>query len=175
MSTIVLILNDSIASCDTAVVKLATVAEYYQPIVKDAETNSSDVAIVIFICAAIVVMALFAMCAVLFWKSMEINAAKKEREDQKTEKAEESKRKQKNDLIERLLDYVKKQAEGTNETGKNVGAKSNNQEKCKAYEKVLCELIAATPDKDIDVERLRTALGVKNVPSQNDSNNPPQK
>lgn len=161
MSTIVLIVKDTIASCDTAVVKLATIAENYQPIVRNAETNYKDVAIVFFICAAIVVMALIAKCAVLSWKSKEIKAAKDERTEQKLEKADERTRKQKNDLIEKLLDFLKKQTEETNEKGEMVGVKSYNQEECKAYEKVLRELIAEMSDKIIDVP-------------QDDSNNPPQ-
>ena len=106
MSTFIINLNDTIALSDSAVVELAKVINTCQPCLREVETNCNDVKIVAIICIAIVIVALIARCAVLSWKDAEIKAANAEREAKENE-ADIAKRKQKADLMDKYLDFLK--------------------------------------------------------------------
>jgi hypothetical protein len=110
MSTFFLNINDTIACCDTIVVKVATIAETCQPCLKEAETNWQDVAIVFLFCAAFVSVALIAKCTIKSWKEKEIQAKENEQTAKTMKDQEESKRKQKSDLLERYLNFLKDNA-----------------------------------------------------------------
>ena len=62
MSTVVFKVSDTIASRDTSFVKVENLDHLCQPIFQEAGTNCQDVAIVFFICAAIVVVAMYGIC-----------------------------------------------------------------------------------------------------------------
>lgn len=108
MSTFIINLNDTIAMSDSAVVELAKVVNTCQPCVKEAETNCQDVLIVGLICLAVVLVALIAICGLLYWKHKETEAAGAERDAKETE-AEIAARKQKADVQGKLLDFLKEQ------------------------------------------------------------------
>lgn len=110
MSTFIINLNDTIAMSDSAIVELAKVVSTCQPCVQETETNCYDVIIVVFICAAIVLVALITKWAVLSWKDAEINAVNKERKEKEDKEKEDSKRKQKADLLGKHLDFLKENA-----------------------------------------------------------------
>ena len=97
MSTFIINLNDTIALSDFAVVELAKVINTCQPCVQVAETNCNDVLIVGIICIAIIAVAFFAQRTILKWK---------EKEEKESEESI-AKRKQKADLMDKYLDFLK--------------------------------------------------------------------
>jgi len=78
----------------------------------NAVTNWQDVVQVtlstFFICVALVLVAFCAKCAILSWKSKEIEANQEERKFKKQRDEEESMRKQMNDLLGKKLDFLQK-------------------------------------------------------------------
>ena len=94
---------------DSAVVELAKVINTCQPCVKEAQTNCNDVWIVVVICATFVIVALIVKWAIWSWQKAAIKAekdewAKKESEEKIAE------RKQKADALNKLIDYLGKNA-----------------------------------------------------------------
>jgi len=75
----------------------------------EAVTNPNDVWIVVSICVAIVLVALITAFSVLAWKNKEIQANNDERQFKKTQEENESERKQKSDLLDKYLDFLKEQ------------------------------------------------------------------
>lgn len=111
MNMMINILCDANVSCDTLVVKVAQAADLVcQPIIKESETNGNDVLIVSIICLAIAFVAIVAGATVLLWKWLENRANEKERVFKKTKEEKESERKQKSDLLNKLLDFQKEVA-----------------------------------------------------------------
>lgn len=125
MSTFVLSVSDTIASCDTSFVKVENLEHLCQPIFQEAGTNWQDVAIVFCICAAIVTIAMYGICRFFTDKTKEREFLK-ERETQKRnwevedkdrkENAEQKNRswsledhdrKQKEDLLNKKLQLLK--------------------------------------------------------------------
>ena len=106
MSTFIINLNDTIALSDFAVVELAKVINTCQPCVQVAETNCNDVLIVGIICIAIIAVAFFAQRTILKWKEKVITATEKERKEKESEESI-AQRKQKADLMDKYLDFLK--------------------------------------------------------------------
>ena len=110
MSTIVVNLNDTIATNDTIVVKMSKVTEILQPVVKGAETNWQDVIIAVAIpfavCATIFAVAWIAKSAILSWKEKMIEAQKQERADISKKEKEESDRKRNSDILDKKLQIL---------------------------------------------------------------------
>ena len=127
MSTIICHLCDSVASCDTLLVKFNQVHEAIQPVVKEAETNCKDVLIVFVICLSFVAIALIAMWAILSWQKNRIQAEQEDREDKKKKEEESSLRKQKSDLKDKLLNIMQKRASEhlVNEKGEHIDKDGN--------------------------------------------------
>ncbi len=107
MNTFIINLNDTTALSDSVVAKVLKLSEACQPVMTEAETNCEDVKIVAFICIAIVLVALIAKWAVCSLKNAEIMAAKNEREAKEKE-ADIAKRKQRADILNKLIDYLAK-------------------------------------------------------------------
>lgn len=122
MSILVVNLPDSIATCDTIVVKLAKGIEFCQPIVKEAETNCNDVMIVVSICVTIVLIAFIAWGAVWCWQRAKINSENTIRVDKKTKDEAESKRKKERDLLDKLLSFLESNTkeDGVNEKKEKI-------------------------------------------------------
>ena len=96
-----------LSQCDSIVTKTC---DALIPVVQktyEAGTNCCDVMIIGIICATIVILALIAQCAIMTWKGKEIAADKQEREFKKDKEKEESERKQKAELLNKYLDFMK--------------------------------------------------------------------
>lgn len=108
MGTFIVNLNDTIVLSDTVCVKVAKAAEVCKLLVeKEAETNCNDVKIVAYICGAIVLVALFGLIAVVYWKEREIGNAEKERTAKATKEKEECNRKTNAGLLDKKLEILK--------------------------------------------------------------------
>lgn len=75
----------------------------------EVATNINDVWIVVSICLAIVIVAWNAKDTILSWKSQEIDANKEEQSEKKEKEKEECIRKQKSDILNKYLDFLKEQ------------------------------------------------------------------
>ena len=79
----------------------------------EAGTNVQDLVqnttITLLICIATVIVALIVMCTLLLWKYEEIKAKEEERKFQMTKDKDEAQRKQKADLLDKYLDFLKEQ------------------------------------------------------------------
>lgn len=124
----------------------------------EAETSCNDVKIVGIICATIVLVALIVKCGFLIWKYIEIDAAKRERVNKNEKELSESQRRQNSDLQDKLLDFLRKQTEITDATGKVTSIKPYDDIECRAYRKAICLLMSVKPEDKIDTKALLTAL-----------------
>ncbi len=142
MSTFIINLNDTIAMSDSAVVELAKVINTCQPCVKELGTNCNDVAIVGIICATIVVIALIAKWAIWSWQKAEIAFKEKERNDKEAKEEKDETRKQKADLLSKLLDFQKELAfpYDKNKNGEYMKKEYESNEK-ENYQKTLASLL----------------------------------
>ena len=95
---------------DSAVVELAKVINTCQPCVKELGTNCNDVAIVGIICATIVAIALIAKRAIWSWQKAELAYKENERNEKEVKEQKDCTRKQKADLLNKLLDFQKELA-----------------------------------------------------------------
>ena len=109
---------------DSTLFELTKLVNSSQPCVQKAMTNEYDFLIAAVICATIVFVAFIAKCAILSWKTKIINAEKTERYDKKDKENEEAVRKQKSDLIDKLLDYLKNNVSKKND---NKGQQTKSQ------------------------------------------------
>lgn len=159
MDSLLLIIKDSIPPYVLKVVDSA------QPIAQEAPTNVYDVLIVVAICVAIGYVARIAKCGLLSWKESIIKAEKDERDDKKARENEEAERKQKSDIINKLLDFLKEKA---SEKTSNDG--SDAQKSSDIYKDVLCFLIAHFEKDNLDdkgLGDLKKSCGLKeNPPTQ---------
>lgn len=155
MSTIVINLNDTIASYDTIVVKLAKVGDVCLPIVNETRTNCYDAQIAKMICWAVVMVALIAAVAILLWKSIDTWYKNHELNFKAEKENIESIRKQKADLIDKYLDFLKEETKETismDEFEKSIdeakkGPICDLTEKLSAFFKSGKEKMVADPQK----------------------------
>lgn len=147
MSTIICHLCDSVASCDTLLVKFNQAHEAIQPVIKEAETNCNDFLIVLVICLFFVAITWIAKSAILSWQKNRIKAEKDDREDKKKKEEESSLRKQKSDLKDKLLNVMQKRASEyiVNEKGEHIDKDGNvlktDSEAVKEYIDFLKQLL----------------------------------
>ena len=92
---------------DSAVVELAKVINTCQPCGKELGTNCNDVAIVGIICATIVAIALIAKRAIWSWQKAELAYKENERNEKEVKEQKDCTRKQKANLLNKLLDFQK--------------------------------------------------------------------
>ena len=143
MNMMMNILCDANVSCDTLFVKVAQAAGIVaQPIIKEAETDANDVKIVFWVCLTIAFVAIVAGATVLLWKWLKIWADEKERVFKKTKEEKESERKQKSDLLNKLLDFQKEVAfpYEKDKDGKFVKKSFETEEK-REYLKTLAQIL----------------------------------
>ena len=142
MNTFIINLNDTTALSDSVVAKIIKLSEASQPVVTEAGTNWADFAIVGIICLAIVAVALIAKCAVLSWKKAEIAFKEKERNDKEAKEEKDETRKQKANLLNKLLDFQKELAfpYDKNKNGEYMKKEYESKEK-ENYQKTLASLL----------------------------------
>lgn len=117
MSTLIVNPNDTIALSDAIVVKVADVC---QPMVQEPETSCNDVTIVAIICATIVLVALIAMFSFLIWKCREHKAEAESKEKEREKDEKDRQWKQRSDLIDKKLDFLKGQVMTKDKDGKTI-------------------------------------------------------
>lgn len=128
-TTIIMNAIDTIASNDTIVVKLVKATEVCQPIVKEAETNCYDFAIVFCICTVIALIAIIGICKFFAdkkkereilqqnevqrnnWENQEKERKGNAEEKNRNQQLEDQLTKQKNDLLNKYLDFLKDQTD----------------------------------------------------------------
>lgn len=155
MSTFTINLNDTIAMSDSTVVKLAEVLSKCQPC--ETESNCTDVAIALIICATIGLVAHIAKCGFLRWKSEEIKAKENEREFQKTKEEAECNRKQDAEREKRanmLDDEVRKRqyAKEDEERKRQYAKEDEERERKYALEDEERKRKYAKEDKELECE-----------------------
>lgn len=144
-----------LSQCDSIVTKTC---DALIPVVQktyEAGTNCFDAAIVLFICVAFICVAFIAKCTFLSWKRKEIENAKLEREFKKDKEKEESERKQKAELLNKYLDFMKE-----------VNAEND-------YQRVLANLIVKSQHNkmnEISPEELKDDLKVNTSSNSNQTN-----
>ncbi len=92
-----------LCQCDSAVTKLLGNLNPAVLETHEVGTNCNDVKIAGFICGAVVLVALFALCGFIFWKIADNSAKAEERKAQNEKEKEEIIRKQRADLQEKKL------------------------------------------------------------------------
>ena len=144
MSTFIINLNDTIAMSDSAIVELAKVVRGSESSVQEAATTWQDVTIVGFICLAVVLVVLIAKWATWSWKNAEIQAAKEERIAKEEKEREDCIRKQKADLLNKQIEFlkeycyeVKEVPQGDGGTKSQKTLKAMNSKEVEAYLKAL--------------------------------------
>ena len=110
MSTFILNLNDTTVINDSIFAKVVKLSEVCQPVVMEAETNNFDWYIVATICGAVIIVASIACYAVLSWKEKEIQNDNDKQNSKKSEEGTNAIRKQKSDLLDKYLDFLKENA-----------------------------------------------------------------
>lgn len=110
MSTFILNLNDTTVINDSVFAKVVKLSEVCQPVVMEAETNNLDWYIVATICGAVIIVASIACYAVLSWKEKEIQNDNDKQNSKKSEEGTNAIRKQKSDLLDKYLDFLKENA-----------------------------------------------------------------
>lgn len=146
MNTIILTMNDTIASNDTIVVKLVKAAEACQPEVNGIITSWQDVAVALIVCLAI---ALIVMCGICkYYKEKD---RKRQLEDQESKRKaeeedgkcqlEEQKRKRKEELQNKKLAILKELCYDNKEKDPKMLIKPYSSEELKNYLKELDDAI----------------------------------
>jgi hypothetical protein len=110
MSTFILNLNETTVINDSIFAKVVKLSEVCQPVVMEAETNNFDWYIVATICGAVIIVASIACYAVLSWKEKEIQNDNDKQNSKKSEEGTNAIRKQKSDLLDKYLDFLKENA-----------------------------------------------------------------
>ena len=162
MSTLILNLNDTVAMSDSTLIELAKLVNASHPCVQEAATNWLDFAIAAIICVSVVVIACYGICRFFSNKEAERAAQKNANEEKKTNDEADKKAKQKSDMTDKLVDFLKNQASSKKETS----LKDTNAE---TYVNALCTLIGLMDkeqwDKD-DIDNLKKSCGLEINPSQ---------
>lgn len=110
MSTIVVNPGDVIVVNDSIAVKMSKVTEILQPVVKGAETTGPDVSIVNSISYYLCCIVFICIAGFLIWKIIEILSEICNNRCQHKWELNNRKIKQKSDLTDKLLDFLKSQA-----------------------------------------------------------------
>lgn len=105
MKTIVLNLNDTIASCDTLVVKMVNAKESCLSMTKETETNFNDVLIVALICAVIVFLAWYGISNYFKNKKVERECKNNMDEEKRKQDVEDQKNKQLSEVRKELMNF----------------------------------------------------------------------
>ena len=116
--------------CDSVLVKSCESGCRSMTVIHQDGTNWQDMWIVLFICVAIVVVALIAERTLCSWKDAVLQAKKDERDAQKTKEEEESKRKQIADCQGKLIDFLKDQVSTYDIQKKEYEKASEEYKKC---------------------------------------------
>lgn len=117
-------------ACDSLLAKSCESGCRSMTVIHQAGTNCQDVHIVLYICLAVVIVALIAAWTVCAWKNKEIVAKEKEREAQKEKEKEESKRKQIADCQGKLIDFLEKQVKSFDIQKDEYGKATENFREC---------------------------------------------
>ncbi len=134
MSTIAVNPGDVIVVSDSIAVNMSKVTEILQPVIKEAETNGQDVSIVNSISYYLYCIVFVCVAGFLVWKIIEILAQRWNNCCQHKWEIKNRKIKQKSDLTDKLLDFLKNEASSKkNDTKPNVSLTINDV--CKTLEK----------------------------------------
>ena len=110
---------------ETVPTKVIKVVDSCQSCANGTPTNCNDLGIAISVCVALVTVALITKCAILSWKKASISSVAIERKAKELKDRDESFRKQKSDLINKLLDFLKEKTSEKNEkNGQQANGKS---------------------------------------------------
>lgn len=118
MSTLILNLNDTVAMSDSTLIELAKLVNASHPCVQEAATNWLDFAIAAIICVSVVVIACYGICRFFSNKEAERAAQENANEEKKTKDEADKKAKQKSDMTDKLVDFLKDQASSKNNDAK---------------------------------------------------------
>ena len=130
MSSIIINLNDTVAMSDSTLLEMAKIFDSCQPCVQEAATTCNDVKIVGVICATIILVTLIVCGVFCFLKCKESEEKNYERESKKLKEEKDYKRKQRADLIEKLLSVHQKRCDYylIDKDGKRVDKDKNPME-----------------------------------------------
>lgn len=141
MSGFFLNLNDATALNDSVVARLVKLADVYQPVITEAETNSADIEITKYICCAFVIVTAFIVGGFLLWKLIDHLANAIAGWFKRRWEVENIIRKHDSDLLGKLLDFQKETAFPYNE---KLEKKSYEEKESKNYIETLASLLNIT-------------------------------